>query len=63
MDFHYIHPNTVKTAIQTIVARKRGGDSFEYSHTAALSTNNPGRRVVGNWKTPLCQRIEQTVLR
>lgn len=59
MDAQYIHLDSVRTALQVIVVMTKCGDKFEFARPAALSTDDPNRNVGGNWKTPLCRRIEE----
>lgn len=62
MEIQFISSAGLKTSLQTNLALKSTGFTFPWGRSAALSTVEPHRNVVGNWKNKACLEVEALML-
>lgn len=55
---HYISAVEVKTVIQVIKALTNSPHFFQWGRPSAMSSQDPGRRIGGQWKNKLCLEVE-----
>lgn len=55
---YYISAAEVKTVIQVIKALTNCPHFFQWGRPAAMSSQDPGRRIGGQWKNKLCREVE-----